>query len=764
MKPIFYLFLSVLLSLTLDAQAQTSGVGFPGMKGGQMSDQQMMQLWQQAQRAGMSETDAMNMFVRSGMSPTDVEAFRKRLLQMNNGGIKTSQKALIKDTSNMVTDSSWIKQKPVVKKKARYFGHQFFSNPRPLMQPNLLIATPKNYILGPGDELSLTITGINTKEITALVNLEGNVQVEYAGLINVSGLTIEQATQKIRNKLTSIYPALTTGATKLFVSLNNIRSIRVTVVGEAQVVGDFIVSSLASVMNLLYLSGGPSDNGSLRNIELIRNNKVVETIDFYEFLTKGTFSKNIRLEDRDILRYPLYQKRVVLDGEVKRPMIFELTEKETFSDLLNFGGGTTEYAITDAAKIVQVNNRNYSVRDLPANDFPYFIPRNGDSVYFSRVADTYQNLVTLSGAVHRPGNYELTDNLTLTQLIKKADGVTENAFLNRGLIKRQREDANKEMISFNIKDVLDGKQDIKLVKNDSIIINTKSSLKDELTITVAGAVRNPTTFVFREGMTIEDAILLAGGLNNDAANHKIEISRLEKNKSDTLANRLLEILTVSMDSSLQTIGSKVLLRPMDYIFVPQLLNYKNLGNIKLRGEVLYAGDYALERRNESVQEVIQRAGGITPYASLSDVQVYRNGLRVATNLLKENSSDSRRFLLQPDDSIYIPRNEPFVEVQGAVFNPQILSFESKQFLSYITNSGGVTDNANLKRAYIQYSNGISKKVNRFLFFRAYPKVLPGSKIIVPEKSGNERRGISIFELSAITGSLSALISLISVLK
>lgn len=764
MKPIFYLFLSVLLSLTLDAQAQTSGVGFPGMKGGQMSDQQMMQLWQQAQRAGMSETDAMNMFVRSGMSPTDVEAFRKRLLQMNNGGIKTSQKALIKDTSNMVTDSSWIKQKPVVKKKARYFGHQFFSNPRPLMQPNLLIATPKNYILGPGDELSLTITGINTKEITALVNIEGNVQVEYAGLINVSGLTIEQATQKIRNKLTSIYPALTTGATKLFVSLNNIRSIRVTVVGEAQVVGDFIVSSLASVMNLLYLSGGPSDNGSLRNIELIRNNKVVETIDFYEFLTKGTFSKNIRLEDRDILRYPLYQKRVVLDGEVKRPMIFELTEKETFSDLLNFGGGTTEYAITDAAKIVQVNNRNYSVRDLPANDFPYFIPRNGDSVYFSRVADTYQNLVTLSGAVHRPGNYELTDNLTLTQLIKKADGVTENAFLNRGLIKRQREDANKEMISFNIKDVLDGKQDIKLVKNDSIIINTKSSLKDELTITVAGAVRNPTTFVFREGMTIEDAILLAGGLNNDAANHKIEISRLEKNKSDTLANRLLEILTVSMDSSLQTIGSKVLLRPMDYIFVPQLLNYKNLGNIKLRGEVLYAGDYALERRNESVQEVIQRAGGITPYASLSDVQVYRNGLRVATNLLKENSSDSRRFLLQPDDSIYIPRNEPFVEVQGAVFNPQILSFESKQFLSYITNSGGVTDNANLKRAYIQYSNGISKKVNRFLFFRSYPKVLPGSKIIVPEKSGNERRGISIFELSAITGSLSALISLISVLK
>lgn len=764
MKPIFYLFLSVLLSLTLDAQAQTSGVGFPGMKGGQMSDQQMMQLWQQAQRAGMSETDAMNMFVRSGMSPTDVEAFRKRLLQMNNGGIKTSQKALIKDTSNMVTDSSWIKQKPVVKKKARYFGHQFFSNPRPLMQPNLLIATPKNYILGPGDELSLTITGINTKEITALVNLEGNVQVEYAGLINVSGLTIEQATQKIRNKLTSIYPALTTGATKLFVSLNNIRSIRVTVVGEAQVVGDFIVSSLASVMNLLYLSGGPSDNGSLRNIELIRNNKVVETIDFYEFLTKGTFSKNIRLEDRDILRYPLYQKRVVLDGEVKRPMIFELTEKETFSDLLNFGGGTTEYAITDAAKIVQVNNRNYSVRDLPANDFPYFIPRNGDSVYFSRVADTYQNLVTLSGAVHRPGNYELTDNLTLTQLIKKADGVTENAFLNRGLIKRQREDANKEMISFNIKDVLDGKQDIKLVKNDSIIINTKSSLKDELTITVAGAVRTPTTFVFREGMTIEDAILLAGGLNNDAANHKIEISRLEKNKSDTLANRLLEILTVSMDSSLQTIGSKVLLRPMDYIFVPQLLNYKNLGNIKLRGEVLYAGDYALERRNESVQEVIQRAGGITPYASLSDVQVYRNGLRVATNLLKENSSDSRRFLLQPDDSIYIPRNEPFVEVQGAVFNPQILSFESKQFLSYITNSGGVTDNANLKRAYIQYSNGISKKVNRFLFFRSYPKVLPGSKIIVPEKSGNERRGISIFELSAITGSLSALISLISVLK
>jgi protein involved in polysaccharide export with SLBB domain len=265
-------------------------------------------------------------------------------------------------------------------------------------------------------------------------------------------------------------------------------------------------------------------------------------------------------------------------------------------------------------------------------------------------------------------------------------------------------------------------------------------------------------------MTLENAILMAGGFTLDAATHKVTIYRLEKNKADTLANKLLNVLTIDMDAAGSN-GAQTLLEPQDYIFVPRLLNYTSLGSVRLRGQVLYEGDYALEQRDETVQQVIARAGGITPLASMADVQVYRNNLRVGTNLLAGGDEHAgEKFLLLPGDSIYIPRKTPFVEIKGAVFNPQIVSFESTSFMSYISDAGGVTDKANLRKAYIQYSNGINKKIRHFLFFRNYPVVKAGSKIIVPEKTDTQRRGLSVVEISALTGTLSALIGLISILK
>jgi protein involved in polysaccharide export with SLBB domain len=303
--------------------------------------------------------------------------------------------------------------------------------------------------------------------------------------------------------------------------------------------------------------------------------------------------------------------------------------------------------------------------------------------------------------------------------------------------------------------------DIPLLKEDSVFILAKDSLQDIPTISVGGNVRAPGVFQYRQGMSLEDVILMAGGFTNAAATHKIEINRLERNKADTLANRLLNIIKVDIDSSLHNAAAKTPIEALDYVFVPRLLNYTSLGSVKLRGEVLYSGDYALEKRDETIQEVIRRAGGISPYASMSDAQVYRGNLRVATDLLASGGS---KFQLLPDDSIYIPRSEPFVEVKGAVFNPQIISYESSNFLSYISDAGGVTDKANLRKAYIQYSNGINSKIHHFLFFRIYPKVLAGSKIIVPEKPEGARRGLNIVEVSALTGSLSALIGLISILR
>ena len=770
----FYIFkksravlMGVIALLTVQFSIAQNTDGLSSMKVGQMSDQQIMQIWQQAQKAGLSETDAMNMLVRKGLNPSEVNGFKKRLIQLQSSSkSKFNSQNIIRDTTDFLRDSSWVIEVPLRKKTTVNYGFDFFSNPGNSFEPNIRIATPKNYVLGADDELSISLTGLNETIVSAKVSPEGNIQIPYAGMVNVTGLTIEQATQRIKNKMKDVYPALSSGKTSLFINLSNIKSIRIAVIGEAERPGNYLVSAVASFFNVLYLSGGPAQNGSLRKIELIRNNKVMETVDFYSFLEKGVLNKEIRLEDQDVIRFPVYEKRVYLSGEVKRAAVYELLPKETLTDLIQYGGGFGDSATKDIAKIVTIGDREKKIRDITAGDFSYYIPHNADSVFFEKVLPRYSNRVILTGAVYRPGNYELTDHLSLAQLIKKADGLREDAFVNRGYIKRKKTDSERELISFNTKGIINGTEsDIALLREDSVFVLAKDSLQDVPIVTIAGSVRTPGSFQYREGLALEDIILMAGGFTNDAANHKIEISRLEKNKADTLANKMIDVITVDVASDLQHRKAGTLLQPLDYIFVPRLLNYHTLGNIKIRGEVLYAGDYALERRDETVQEVLKRAGGITPYASMNDVQVYRRGLRVGTNLLSEEASKQKeKFLLQPDDSIYIPRNEPFVEVKGAVFNPQILSYEPGSFRSYISKVGGVTDKGNLKKSYIEYSNGINKKIRHFLFFSNYPKVLPGSKIIVPEKNNAERKGISIVEISAFTAILTALVSLASILK
>lgn len=730
---------------------------------GQLSDQQLIQLWQQTQKQGMSEGDAMKELVKRGLSPSDVAEFKKRLVRLQGSDRKMFGKDnLITDTAYFLRDSTWKYELPDIRIPSPYYGFDFFNNPQASFTPNINMATPANYVLGPGDELMVNITGLNEVNHRERVTREGNFELPHAGFVQLSGLTIEQATTRIRNKLRLPYPALFNGQSQLMITLGNVRSIRVTVIGEAERPGDYSISSLAGFFNVLYVSGGPGKNGSLRNIELIRNNKVVQKIDFYQFLQSGLMDTEIRLQDRDIIRYPLYQKRVILSGSVKRPSIYELLEKETLADLLRFAGGWADMAFKGSLKVSQVGIQERVFRDVPEADLNYFIPRNADSVFVDKVRERFLNRVIIAGSVFRPGNYELTDGLTLLRLIQRANGLTEDAFVNRGYIKRQAPGTTEPLlVSFNVAELLAGKtSDIPLFREDSVVIQSRNDLISQMSITVGGNVRNPGTILYRKGMRLEDAILLAGGFTNDAATHKVEVSRLQKNNADTLANRLLTLFTVKVDSSLDADKASIQLEPLDYIFVPKLLNYQLPGSVKLRGEILYAGDYALERRDETVTEMLQRAGGISPYASLRDIQLFRNNLRVATDLF----GSGERFVLLPDDSIYIPRSTNFVEVKGAVFNPQILSYGSGSMKSYIADAGGVTDNGNLKKAYVQYSNGISKKTGRFLFFRNYPKVTPGSKIIVPERSANEKRGLSVIEISTLTGTLATFISLIAVLR
>ena len=734
------------------------------IKIGKISDQQMMQVWQQFSTKGMTESEAMKAMVQKGLSPNEVGAFKKRLLGIQEmQKSKFNAKSFIKDTSMFLHDSSWVNEVPNVHPVSKYYGYDFFSNPNADFQPNNNIATPQNYVLGTGDILNITLSGMNETEVNAKVTKDGFVKIEYVGLVAVNGLTIEQAKLRIYSKMNKSYPALAMGKTKLNISLGNVRSIRVTIVGEVERPGGYQVSALATVFNVLYLTGGPTERGSLRNIQLVRDNKLVNTVDIYPFLQKGIMPQNIRLQDQDVLVFPPNLKRVELAGQLRRPMIYELLPNETLKQALEFAGGFDDTAFVDRIKLVQRNGREKVFKDIEASSFANYIPQQGDSIYADKMEPAFENKVTITGAVVRPGQYGYTPNLGLKALVKKVDGLRADAFLSRAVVKRVNANKERSMVSVDLNKIItDSNYDLLLQSEDSIQIFAKQDLEDQQFITIDGNVRNPGKVLFRKGMTVEDLIAISGGFAYDAAFHRIELSRIQKDRSDVLSNKLVELTKLNVDASLSNIDAKFELAPQDYIYVPRLLNNKFIGDVKVRGEVLFPGNFAIERRDETIKDIMTRAGGLTQYGSLQDLQVFRNGTRIGVNLA-QNAEKDMSLLMLPGDSLFISRNDPFVEIAGGVYNPQLIRYESSSFKSYISAAGGVKNKASLGKAYIQYGNGINRKTTRFLFMKFYPKVKPGSKIIVPDVPEKEST-FSIAQFSAITTIVSGLITLAAILK
>ncbi|KQS37811.1 SLBB domain-containing protein [Pedobacter sp. Leaf194] len=733
----------------------------------QLSDAQILEISKRFESSGISEADAIKILVSKGMDPAEVDKYKERLAQVQSGG-KTAknappaaQAAKPQAQANRDTTKSW-EPKPV-KKASPIYGYEFFSNPNLKFEPNIRIATPKSYVIGPDDELTIMLTGLNETTTNAKVTPEGYVKIPYAGLVYVNGLSIEQATSQIRSKMIKAYPALSSGQTKLNVNLGTVRSIRVTIIGDVATPGTYTVSSLSTLFNALYQSGGPTYRGSLRKIELIRNNRVIQVVDLYNFLQKGTQSENVSLRDQDVIRIPVYTTRVAIDGSVKRPGTYELKPSETLSDLIAYAGGFSDLAYKGTAKVTQVGEKERTIKDISSDMFDRYTLKNADSVYFGAVLDRFANRVVVEGAVYRPGAFELSQGITLKSIIAKADGLRDDAVLGNGYIKRTTPDLEKEMISFNLGNIMSGKeQDIPLMREDSVFIMSTKDLRDETSISIGGYVRAPGTFQYRRGMSVADVVSMAQGFQNDAANHRIEISRLIKDTTDTLSNKLVSVITINLDSALTSSTGSFLLEPLDYIYVPRLVNYRAIGNVKVRGEVLFPGDYAQQRRDETGIEFIKRAGGITPMGSLENTQVYRNGLRVDMDLTGKRKRQSKdATVLMPGDSLFIPKNVPLVEVTGSVNNPQLLRYANSNFKYYVDAAGGITENARLKGAYIKYANGINAPVKSFLFIKNYPKVTAGSQIVVPEKSGKNKLGFA--EITTIASALTGIVSLIAIL-
>lgn len=749
-----------------NSQAQISNLDLTKVKSANVSDSQLLEIYKQFE-GQFSESEAISLLIQRGLDPSEAQLLSKRLadLKVSGKSAPSANKPNIRTTlTDYSRDTTKITGFRPIKKNSRIYGYEIFSNPILNFEPDIRIATPKGYILGPDDEVNVIFTGRNEAITTGKITPEGNLQINHVGLVYLNGKTVEQAYDLIKARAQQqVYPALASGQTKLSVTLGTVRSIRVTIIGEVESPGTHTVSSLSTLFNALYQSGGPNDNGSLRNIELIRGNRLHKTVDLYSFIQNGIMTENVRLEDQDIIRVPSYNKRVVLEGEVRRPGIYELKQEETIVDLLRYSSGFSDKAFREIAKVSQIGERERSFKDVPSDMFDRYILKNADSVYFGAILERYSNRVNIQGAVFRSGPYELTEGLTLKQLISKAEGLREDASLVSGYIKRTNPNLDKELITFNPEKILNGTQaDIFLIREDSVMIASRQELMENRTVTIGGNVRNGGTFQYRKGMTVGDVLLMANGFTPEAATHRIEVSRLVMDRTDTVSNNLIQLLNVSLDTNMTGEGASLQLEPLDYIYVPRLVNYRSLGNIKVTGEVLSPGYYPLSRRDETASDMIVRAGGLTPVGSLENAQVFRNGTRVGIDLTSTKLKNQRNlFVLLEGDSVHVPRIMPFVEVAGAVNTPQLINFSSGNFAHYINAAGGLKETARLKSAFVQYPNGTNQPVKKFLFFKNYPRIVEGSKIVVPEQQAGKGK-LNVVEISAIASGLTALLTVIAI--
>jgi protein involved in polysaccharide export with SLBB domain len=619
------------------SQTQVSDFGnidFRTIKVDEISDDQIRQLIQKAEENGYSQQQIEAAAISKGMSQEEVQKLRLRMNTLQTG----------RGTQSMRTSSGLTRQEEQAQKRAdlspgdiltsmltqpsdslnrkedprtRIFGYSLFNTKDLTFEPSVNIPTPSKYILGPGDQLNIDIWGVSQQNYLLSISPDGYIVIDKVGPVLVSGLSAEEASKKIISRLSSIYSGLRPPNPNTFaqVSLGNLRSIKVILLGEVYLPGNYTLSSLSHAFNALYLSGGPDINGSLRNIQIIRDNRVIDSIDIYDFMFKGNIEKNILLHDQDIIKIEPYSKRVFMTGEVKRPMIYELKEGETIADAIKFSGGFSDKAYSSRIKIFRNTPREKEILDVPSSDFGFVQLENGDSVIVEKILDRYFNRVELRGAVYRPGNYSIQDTLTLLKLIEKAEGLRGDAFLSRAVIYRTRENYTLEAISVDLGAMLNHTTpDIPLKREDIVNIPSIFDLQEEFYIQIDGEVRNPGRYPFMYNSTVEDIIIQAGGLLESASMARLEVARRIKDaEATTASNRVAELVDYQISKDLQISEGvrKMILQPFDHIFVRRSPGYESQLTVMVEGEVLFPGEYSISNKNERISDMIKRAGGLT---------------------------------------------------------------------------------------------------------------------------------------------------------
>jgi len=751
-----------------------------------LSDAQIQKIMAEIQSRGLSQDQAIALAKAQGASQTQIDQLTTRIqqLQMNpSDSLSTNKGDFSSVNSSKKAYSSPKARIDVSEKTKKIFGYQLFNSQNLSFEPAVNIPIPQSYILGINDQLTINVWGASQTKYQLIIDKNGAITIPDVGPVYLAGLSFEKGQSLIRNRLMAIYSGMAGEYPNTWaeVSLGAVRSMKINVIGEINAPGTYTLPSTASAFNALYLSGGPNENGSFREIRLIRDGVTFKTIDVYDFLINADPTANVQLREQDIIFVPNYKTRVEIAGEIKRKGIFEIKTTETMSDLIRFAGGFGDKAYSHSLTVIRNNDREREVRSVADTDFGKFALQNGDSIRADSILNRFSNRVAIKGSVFHPGNYELTPGMKLSDLIKKADGLREDAFMNRGLISRIKEDNSPENISFDLKEVMQGSNDIILRKEDKVLINSIFKMREKRIVNIVGEVMKPDTLEYQENMTLGDLIFKAGGFREEADISVVEVSRrLNYEEAAKVTDKMNDIFQFALtrDLKLSQTDASFKLMPFDEVYVRRAPGYRNQGTIQITGEVIYAGTYAISDKNEKISHIIKRAGGLIPGAfvtgatltrtyKLSEAEIekkkqlmkrdttlrdslitLKNTYPVGIELEKilANPGSSIDLLLQPGDVINVPRQLQTVKVSGNVMNPLALTYEKNiKLRRYIDRAGGYDDRAKKSRTYVVYPNGTTASTRGFIF-RKIPKITPGAEIIVPkkpEKADNTMKWIAI---------------------
>lgn len=805
MKYLLCTFTFFFFLLSAGAQDLLKGKDLSQIKVDQLTTEEISKLKSQLSSSGLTPEQAEQMAISKGMSASEAAKLKNKIT--TNGDQSQNKKNIIETKSAEKTNSStepldtYKSEKTLI--NPLVFGSELYTGIAPSFEPNMKLATPLNYVLGPDDNIQISIYGIQEFNGEFLVTSEGYVSIPNVGQVKVAGLTIEAATQKLKSVMSnSVYTYLKTGGAKISVTLSKIRSIKVTIIGSNRP-GTFNISSLSTLFNALYISGGPGPYGSFREIELIRNGKIERKIDLYRFLLDGNQNDNIGLKDNDVIRIPAYKIRVELKGQVKRPGIYEVLPGERFSKILSYASGFTDEAFTSSIKIYKRNDKEMQIQDLNSLAYKEYSPNSGDVFVISKGLKRFTNRVIIKGAIYRPDEYELTNGLRVLDLIKKAEGLTLDAFMQNAQIKRLQENLVPSIITIDLNKVLSGdsSQNILLKMEDELNVYSVFDLKDQFKVTIQGEVRKPGTIDFFQGMNLYNAIIQAGGFT-DASSNKVEIARILKRDSLSGQDDRTSILlnTDIVEGDLNNAGKNIKLEPFDVITIRKIAGYLVPGSINILGQVQFPGPYSFKNRNERISELIKRAGGFTPDAYPEGAYLKRNKTEfekqqsleaslklnktvkdstnqdISSEILREsdkipidfnqilkNPGSIHDFVLKDGDEMVIPKFEAQVKVSGEVLmSNQVPFIQGKNLKHYIDESGGFTTNALRRKAYVVYANGRASSTSHFLFFKSYPKIAPGSEVIIPKR--REKKGTNLTEIASFTAVLASLVTTYALLK